>query len=72
MKYVSELFSSSKVTNTHCNCGTIPGSAECGVIGVIGPGVAGPMLGGGTDPLEPPKFTIGEDIVCCYNKSAFL
>jgi len=28
---------------TYCNCGKIPGSAEAGVIGVIGPGVAGPI-----------------------------
>jgi hypothetical protein len=36
-----------KATNalvkTHCNCGTIPGSADEGVMGVIGPGVDGPM-----------------------------
>jgi len=30
----------------YCNCGNIPGSAEAGVIGVIGPGVAGPIDGG--------------------------
>jgi hypothetical protein len=28
---------------SYCNCGNIPGSAEAGVIGVIGPGVAGPI-----------------------------
>lgn len=50
---------------TYCNCGTIPGSAECGVMGVIGPGVAGPKLGGGTEALEPPMFIIGDVVICC-------
>lgn len=54
---------------TNCNCGTMPGSAECGVIGVMGLGVAGPRLGGGTDEFEPPTLTIGDDAIwggCCY------
>lgn len=45
----------------------MPGSADCGVIGVMGPGVAGPMLGGGTDDVEPPTLTIDEEDImeCC-------
>lgn len=41
------------------------GSAEWGVIGVMGPGVAGPILAGATDVTEPPTLTIGDDIILC-------
>ena len=40
MNYMSSVFIE---RITYCNCGKIPGSAEAGVIGVIGPGVAGPI-----------------------------
>lgn len=43
----------------------MPGSAECGVIGVAGAGVVGPILGGGTELVDPPRLTIGDDIIVC-------
>lgn len=46
------------------------GSAECGVMGVKGEGVAGPIDGVTAAPLEPPKFTIGDIIECCLKKSS--
>lgn len=52
---------------TYCNCGIMPGSAEWGVMGVIGEGVEGPMVGVTPEPVgpEPPKLTIGLIMVCC-------
>lgn len=48
----------------------MPGSAECGVMGVIGAGVAGPMLSG-AEPwfpgVAPP--TIGDIMFCCKSES---
>ena len=41
------------------------GSAEWGVNGDKGDGVAGPIDGVVAAPLVPPKFTIGDIIVCC-------
>lgn len=46
------------------------GSAECGVMGVKGEGVAGPIDGVTAAPLEPPKFTIGDIIECCLKESS--
>lgn len=60
--------------NTYCNCGKMAGSAEWGVMGVIGPGVAGPILAGAADVTEPPTLTIGDEIIvcCCKLKKLWL
>ena len=51
---------------TYCNWGTIPGSADAGVIGVIGPGVAGPIEGTFAWLGGPP--IIG-DIIFCWKQN---
>lgn len=61
----SYLFSLIARKCTYCNCGKMAGSAEWGVIGVMGPGVAGPILAGATGATEPPRLTIGDDIIVC-------
>ena len=67
----------------YCNCGTIPGSAEAGVWGVIGAGVEGPYnpRGAGVPcecmcespniPLEP-LLTAGDMSACCIHRDAEL
>lgn len=52
--------------NTYCSWGMIPGSAEWGVIGVIGEGVEGPIVGVTPVLTDPPKFTIGLTMECCW------
>lgn len=47
---------------TYWSWGKIPGSAEAGVIGVIGPGVDGPIDGGAIWLL----FCTNGDIIFCY------
>lgn len=49
-------------SGTYCNCGKIPGSAEFGVIGVMGP--AGLPWLSSCGAILPPVI-IGDIIFCC-------
>lgn len=60
---ISRVAVKSKVNATYWSWGTMPGSAEDGVMGVMGPGVAGPRDVSWWD--EPCWCIIG-DIMCCW------